>query len=220
MASISFHIKIYSDTVCPWCYIGLKTLEQAITLYQHTYPGGSKDLFHITWSPFYLDPSAPIPGILAETRIAQKNGADRAEGIKVRLRRVGKAHGVDFTFAGKVGNTRDSHRLMHLAGLKGEDVQMMLAKELFKAHFEGDADVTDHEDLIKACVAAGIEEEEVVVWLESDNGGEEVDREAQKARESGANSVPTFEINRKRLEGAEDVSAFYEAFGEIKGSVC
>ncbi|THV73677.1 thioredoxin-like protein [Aureobasidium pullulans] len=122
MASISFHIKIYSDTVCPWCYIGLKTLEQAITLYQRTYPGGSKDLFHITWSPFYLDPSAPIPGILAETRIAQKNGADRAEGIKMRLKRVGKAHGIDFTFAGKVGNTRDSHRLMYLAGLKGEDV--------------------------------------------------------------------------------------------------
>ncbi|THZ79114.1 thioredoxin-like protein [Aureobasidium pullulans] len=220
MASISFHIKIYSDTVCSWCYIGLKTLEQAITLYQRTYPGGSKDFFHITWSPFYLDPSAPIPGILAETRIAQKNGADRAEGIKLRLRRVGKAHGIDFTFAGKVGNTRDSHRLMYLAGLKGEDVQMMLAKELFKAHFEGDADITDHVVLIKAGVAAGMEEKVVVAWLEIDNGGEEVDREAQKARESGVNSVPTFEINGKRLEGAEDVSAFYEAFSEIKETLC
>ena len=74
---------------------------------------------------------------------------------------------------------------MYLAGLKGEDVQMKLAKEF-------------------------------VIWLECDNGGEEVDREAQKARESGVNSVPTFEINRKRLEGAEDASAFYEAFSEIK----
>lgn len=109
---------------------------------------------------------------------------------------------------------------MYLAGLKGEDVQMKLAKELFRTHLEGDADVTDHEDLIKAGVAAGIEEEEVVIWLESDNGGEEVVREAQKARESGVNSVPTFEINRKRLEGAEDVSAFYEAFSEIKETLC
>jgi len=109
---------------------------------------------------------------------------------------------------------------MYLAGLKGEDVQMKLAKELFKAHFEGDADITDHVVLIKAGIAAGMEEKVVVAWLESDNGGEEVDREAQKARESGVNSVPTFEINGKRLEGAEDVSAFYEAFSEIKETLC
>jgi hypothetical protein len=62
----------------------------------------------------------------------------------MRLKRVGQAHGIDFSFAGKVRNTRDSHRMMHLAGLKGEDVQMKLAKELFAMHFEGDTDITCH----------------------------------------------------------------------------
>ncbi|KAG9578444.1 DSBA oxidoreductase, partial [Aureobasidium melanogenum] len=218
MAPTLFEVKIYSDTICPWCYIGLKTLEQAISLYQRTYPDGSKDTFHITWSPYYLDPLAPTPGILASTRLAQKNGIERAEGIKMRLRRVGKSQGIDFTFAGKVGNTRDSHRLLYLAGLKGEEVQMALAKELFRVHFEGYADVSSHEDLIEAGVAVGLVRNEVKEWLESGNGGPEVDDEAQRARDSGTNSVPTFKINGRKLEGAEDPSAFYELFASIKAA--
>ncbi|KAI4728353.1 thioredoxin-like protein, partial [Aureobasidium sp. EXF-10728] len=210
---VQFNIKIYSDT----CYIGLKTLEQAIKLYQRTYPNGSQDTFHITWSPYYLDAQAPTPGIPAATRIIQKNGIDRAQGIKLRLQRIGKAHGIDFSFNGKVGNTRDSHRVLYLAGLnKGEDVQMGLAKELFSAHFEGDADVSCVAELTRAGVAAGIGEEEVVGWLESDDGGEEVDQEAKRAREKGVTSVPTFEVNGRKLEGAEDALVFYEVFTEIK----
>jgi predicted DsbA family dithiol-disulfide isomerase len=233
----TFNVKIYSDTICPWvhpslpfqlinlltspphqCYIGLRTLEQAIALYQRTYPNASKDIFHILWSPYYLDANLPTPGILASTRIAQKNGADRAEGIKMRLKRVGQAHGIDFSFAGKVGNTRDSHRMMYLAGLKGEDVQMKLAKELFAIHFEGDTDITCHEDLLQASIAAGLAENEAMEWLYSDNGGPEVDEEAQRARHSGVSSVPTFEINGTRFEGAEDVSAFYQVFTDIKSA--
>jgi predicted DsbA family dithiol-disulfide isomerase len=108
--------------------------------------------------------------------------------------------------------------MMYLAGLKGEDIQMKLAKELFAMHFEGDIDVSCHDDLIKAAIAAGLDEEEVRAWLESDDGGVEVDEEAQRARNSGVNSVPTFEINGTRLEGAEDVLAFYQAFTEIKSA--
>jgi predicted DsbA family dithiol-disulfide isomerase len=85
----TFNVNIYSDTICPWvhpslpshpiilltsalhqCYIGLRTLEQAIALYQRTYPNASKDIFHIHWSPYYLDANLPTPGILASTRIA------------------------------------------------------------------------------------------------------------------------------------------------------
>jgi predicted DsbA family dithiol-disulfide isomerase len=219
----TFNVNIYSDTICPWvhpslpshpiilltsalhqCYIGLRTLEQAIALYQRTYPNASKDIFHIHWSPYYLDANLPTPGILASTRIAQKN--------------VGQAHGIDLSFAGKVGNTRDSHRMMHLAGLKGEDVQMKLAKELFAMHFEGDTDVTCHGDLLQASIAAGLAEKEALEWLYSDNGGPEVDEEAQRARHSGVGSVPTFEINGKRLEGAEDPSAFYQILADIKST--
>ncbi|KAI5206293.1 thioredoxin-like protein [Aureobasidium subglaciale] len=212
MPPTTFNIKIYSDT----CYIGLKTLEHSIHLFKTTYPIASHDIFSITWSPYYLNPFAPTPGILASTRIAQKNGAERAEGIKLRLSRVGRAHGINFTFSGKVGNTRDSHRLILLAGQKGEDVQGRVVEEFFRDHFEGEGDVSLRCDLVKAGVAAGLEAEEVGAWLDGDEGGEEVDREAGRARDSGVTSVPTFEINGKRLEGAEDPSAFYEMFAEIK----
>ena len=136
----------------------------------------------------------------------------------MRLKRVGQAHGIDFSFAGKVGNTRDSHRMMYLAGLTGEDVQMKLAKELFAMLFEGDTDVTCHDDLLKASIAAGLSEKEAMEWLDSDNGGAEVDEEAQRARDSGVSSVPNFEINGRRLEGAEDISAFYAVFSDIKST--
>lgn len=134
----------------------------------------------------------------------------------MRLKRVGKAHGINFTFASKVGNTRDSHRLMYLAGLKGEEVQMALAMELFRVHFEGEADMSSHDDLLEAGVSVGLARNEMMEWLESVNGGSEVDDESQRARDSGINSVPTFEINGRRLEGAEDSSAFYEVFTSMK----
>jgi predicted DsbA family dithiol-disulfide isomerase len=108
--------------------------------------------------------------------------------------------------------------MMYLAGLKGEDVQMKLAKELFAIHFEGDTDITCHEDLLQASIAAGLAENEAMEWLYSDNGGPEVDEEAQRARHSGVSSVPTFEINGTRFEGAEDVSAFYQVFTDIKSA--
>ena len=95
---------------------------------------------------------------------------------------------------------------------------MRFAKQLFKMHFEGEADVSCHDDLVRAGVAAGMAEQEVMQWLESDDGGVEVDEEARQARDSGVCSVPTFEINGKRLEGAEDVSAFYQVFADIKSA--
>jgi predicted DsbA family dithiol-disulfide isomerase len=61
-----FDIAIISDTVCPWCYIGYRCLSKAITLYQKTYPGGSKDIFNIEWKPYYSNPDAPTEGILIQ----------------------------------------------------------------------------------------------------------------------------------------------------------
>jgi predicted DsbA family dithiol-disulfide isomerase len=61
-----FDITITSDTRCPWCYIGYRRLQTAISLFQKTYPGGSSDTFNITWKPYYVDPSAPAVGVSME----------------------------------------------------------------------------------------------------------------------------------------------------------
>lgn len=91
-----------------------------------------------------------------------------------------------------------------------------MLEAIFEAHFEHDADITSHSDLVKAAVAAGMAEEGVAALLRSDEGATEIDESAARARKSGVSSVPTIEINGYRIEGAEDASAFYEALVNAK----
>ena len=83
-------------------------------------------------------------------------------------------------------------------------------------HFEHDADITSYADLTKAAVAVGMSEGDVVAFLNSDEGGEEVDRMAAEARQGGVSGVPTIEINGHRVVGAEDASEFYETLVKAK----
>ena len=195
------------------CYIGHKTLDHAIALYQKTYPRGSLDKFIFTFSPYYLNPDDPVQGIPWSERVAQKNGQERVNAIRTRLQRVGRANGIEFSFDGKIGQTKDSHRLMHFAPL---EARKTLLEEIFKAHFEHDADITLHEDLTNMAVSAGLERAEIVAFLESGYLGDEVDHMASQARKAGVSSVPTIEINGRRFEGAQDVSEFYEALVQAK----
>ena len=145
-------------------------------------------------------------------RMTQKNGSDRVQAIQARLERVGRAHGIQFAFDGKTGNTRDSHRLIELAGTKGANVQTALVAELFAAHFERAGDITSRDELIWAGSTAGLEESEMLKYLQDDSTGREVDHKAEEARASGISSVPTFEIQGRRIQGAEDPSEFYQTF--------
>ena len=146
--------------------------------------------------------------------MATKNGEERVNAIRTRLQRVGRANGIEFSFGSKIGKTRDSHRLMQFAP---PESRKALLEETFRAHFERDADITSHSDLTKAAVAAGLKGEDVVALLQSSVLGDEVDEMAGRAREyEGVSSVPTVEINGKRIEGAEDASEFYEALVRAK----
>ena len=188
-------------------------MDKAIELYQKTYPGGSKDDFNFTFLPYYLNPNDPATGIAWEQRVAMKNGEERVNAIRTRVQRVGRANGIEFSFGSKIGKTRDSHRLVQFA--PRED-QKRLVEEIFSEHFEHDADITSHADLIKAAVAVGLAESDVVALLEGDEGGKQVDELAANARQSGISSVPTIDINGQRIEGAEDASDFYEALVNAK----
>lgn len=216
-----FNITLYTDTICPWCYIGHKSLDKAIELYKRTYPGGSQAKFIFTYLPYYLDAAAPTPGIPWETRVAQKNGKDRVDAIRMRLQRVGRAHGIEFSFDTAVGNTRDSHRLLqYTQKYKGPETAKGLLEELFRVHFEQDGDITSHALLTRAAVVAGIPEEEASSLLASDEGGDEVDALAAKARAvDGVSSVPTVNINGKRapVEGAGDPSEWFQVLIDLSG---
>ena len=134
-----------------------------------------------------------------------------------RLTAVGKDVGINFSFGGKTGSTRDAHRLAQLGKAKGLDVQTRIVEELFAAYFENEKDITSHEVLREAGVRAGLPEEEVQEWLKSDKGGPEVDREVMEAQVRGVSGVPNFVLQDKyEIGGAQDADAFVNCFEKLK----
>ncbi|KAF2088615.1 thioredoxin-like protein [Saccharata proteae CBS 121410] len=211
----NIRIDIVSDTVCPWCYVGKKRMESAIAQWTSTHPS---DTFTTTWYPFYLDPTAPIPGEDKQQRYERKFGAARTTMMQQRLAAIGDAEGIAFKFGGRTGNTRNSHRLVQLGKTKGPDRQTRVIEELFAAYFENEQDVSDVGVLQKAGEKAGLGAEEVKEWLASDKGGKEVDEEVERAQRRFISGVPHFTINGKyELGGAQEAEAFLEAFEKVKG---
>ncbi|KAK7934775.1 hypothetical protein PG985_000270 [Apiospora marii] len=226
-----FTIDITSDPVCPWCYMGKIRLERAISLYQKVYPGGRHDTFRVAWHPFYLEPDAPAgrPGVPWAERHAQKFGdADdgaRGRHLREQLAAKGRQHGLDFSFGGKIGSTRDAHRLNGLAGRmekeeeEGPGLQDRVVMQLFRNFFEGEADITSRGMLADVAEQAGMgHRADMLEWLESGEGGSEVDEEARWAREEGQmKGVPRFVVQGKHvIDGAQDEQAFMEAFVKVK----
>ncbi|TPR08357.1 Cytochrome P450 family protein [Aspergillus niger] len=204
----NFNIQIISDTVCPWCYVGFRRLTRAITTHKATHPA---DTFTLTWHAFYLNPNSPsFPGLDKTEYYKSKFGADRASAIFDRLGAVGQSEGIKFSFGGRTGNTRDSHRLMWYAGQKEKidtekkddnvigGLQTRVAEKLFRAYFEEEKNVTDREVL---------------------EGGKEVDLEAEKARRQLVTGVPYYMIQGQyAVEGADEPETFLEVFEQVKRS--
>ncbi|KAL9021573.1 MAG: hypothetical protein Q9185_001221 [Variospora sp. 1 TL-2023] len=212
----NFNISVVSDTVCPWCYVGKNKLDRAISLYKSA-NNSNNDTFTTTWYPFYLVPDAPKPGVDKRQYFAAKFGPERTSMMFNRLTSIGKPLGIDFKFGGKTGNTRDSHRLIQLAKLKGSETQTRLVEELFRTYFEEEGDITSHEVLGAAAVKAGLEESEVKDWLGSDKGGKEVDKEVVEAQSKAISGVPHFTLQGKYdVGGAQDPEAFVQIFEKIK----
>ncbi|RAL04971.1 DsbA family oxidoreductase [Aspergillus ibericus CBS 121593] len=225
-----FNIQIISDTVCPWCYIGYRRLSRAITTHKTTYP---TDTFTLTWHAFYLNPSSPtFPGLDKTEFYQSKFGADRTTAIFSRLAAVGQADGIAFSFGGRTGNTRDSHRLLWFAGQKeretagtaGEEgvvggLQTRVAEQLFRAYFEEEKNITDREVLVQAAVGAGLERAAVEALLGSEEGGKEVDLEAERARRQLVTGVPYYMVQGQyAVEGADEPDTFLEVFEQVKKS--
>lgn len=135
------------------------------------------------------------------------------------LKALGEAEGIKFSLQGKLGNTRDAHRLVQLAKTKSKDAEDRLISSLFKSHFEEDADITSQDALVAIGEKAGLDKAEVKDWLDKGKGGPEVDREVEEAYRRGIHGVPNFTINGQyQLEGAQDVQRFLEVFERAKKS--
>ena len=128
--------------------------------------------------------------------------------------------GIDFTLEGKIGATRDSHRLAQLGKSKGWEVEDRLVLEIMRMFFEEGGDITSWDDLVRAAQRAGIDAAEARAWLEQGKGGPEVDREIAQADAMGVHGVPKFIINGKyEVDGAEDMYDFLEQLNKAKEDV-
>ncbi|PYI04238.1 thioredoxin [Aspergillus sclerotiicarbonarius CBS 121057] len=224
----NFNIQIISDTVCPWCYVGFRRLSRAITIHRTTHPS---DTFTLNWHAFYLNPASPsFPGLDKAEFYKSKFGPDRATAIFSRLAAVGQADGIAFSFGGRTGNTRESHRLLWYAGQKEKEtpgaaeedgvvggLQTRVAEQLFRAYFEEEKNITDREVLVQAAVGAGLERSAVEELLASEEGGKEVDLEAERARRQLVTGVPYYMVQGQyAVEGADEPETFLEVFEQVK----
>ncbi|KAL2856788.1 thioredoxin-like protein [Aspergillus pseudodeflectus] len=211
-------IEIISDPICPWCYIGYRTLQRAITLYQKTYPGGSKDTFEISWRPYFIDEVEPEASVLIHDRMARRMTESQIIAAQTRLVRTGKPLGIKFSFGGYIGSSRLAHRVLFLAAqIRGGKLQCRVAEALFKYQFELERDISDLSVVVNSAVEAGIEEGVIREFLAGNGGVEEVEYEAKAARErlklQGVSGVPCFAIGGEvRFEGVGDWEEFFEAF--------
>ena len=196
-------IEIWSDVVCPWCYIGKRRLEHALGEFEHA------DEVDVVWRAFELDPHAPSrrQGDYAD-RLAQKYGMSREQAVAAneRLTAAGAAEGLAFHFdKAQPGNTFDAHRLLHHARSSGSGLQDALKERLLVAYFtEGEA-IGDRDTLVRLAVEAGLDGEECRAVLAENCYAEEVRGDEREASELGVTGVPFFVIDGKfGIPGAQD----------------
>ncbi|KAL4781262.1 thioredoxin-like protein [Aspergillus varians] len=216
-------IEIISDPICPWCFIGYRSLQRTIALYKKTYPGGSNDEFRIEWKPYFIDEVEPAESVLINDRMARRMTQPQIDAAQTRLKRAGRAVGIEFRFGGYIGSSRLAHRVLYLAGLEGGgqgQVQCAVAERLFAYQFEMERDVSEVAVVVQAAGEGGLDGDAVREVLRGAAGMEEVEREARELREGGVQGVPHFVIGGgHHFDGAGDMGEFFEAFVAARGGV-
>ena len=198
-------LDIFSDTICPWCYVGKRRLARALTL-------RPQPKLVVRWRAFQLNPTMPPEGIQRERYIEAKfGGTERAKRIHEAVSAVGASEGINFHFERirRTPNTLSSHRLLRKSaqhGLQGE-----LLEALFAAYFVAGRDIGDHQVLAEIATEVGIPDAEI--FLAQGGGIEEVKAEDALARRQGINGVPCFIFNgRFLLSGAQEPESFFQLF--------
>jgi len=205
-------IDFVSDVVCPWCVIGLKSLEQALA------DAADVVVADIHFQPFELNPGMPPEGQNVAEHIAQKYGADpeRSRGTRDLIRSTAAELGfaINSSADSRIWNTFDAHRLLHWAELAGRQADLKLA--LFTAYFTDGRNVGDADVLAAACAAAGLDAGAAREVLASGRYADEVRRDEDFWREQGISAVPAIVIDRKHLiTGGQPAAAFERALRSL-----
>ncbi len=209
-------IDFVSDVSCPWCAIGLASLEAALA---RVAPDIEADLH---FQPFELNPAMPTEGEDAIEHLTAKYGISeaqaRANGETIRERGAALGFIFDFDLRKRVWNTFDAHRLLHWAGLEGADKQGALKKALLKAYFSDGLNPSDHQLLIRLANEVGLDANQAQAILASDAYAAEVRQHERYYTEAGIHSVPAVIIDKRHLiSGGQPVEVFEQALRKIAG---
>lgn len=212
----TIRIDFVSDVACPWCVIGLKSLEQALANL------GREVEAEIHFQPFELNPNMPIEGQDITEHLAQKYGASPAQ-LEVTREAI-RARGAELGFVFGVGkrsriyNTFDAHRMLHWAGLQDEQCmkQRALKHALFVAYFTDGFNLGEHETILRAVAQVGLDVTAARAVLESNSYATEVRAQEEHYLARGIHSVPAVIVNDQHLiHGGQPPEVFEQALRQI-----
>jgi predicted DsbA family dithiol-disulfide isomerase len=204
-------VEIWSDVVCPWCYIGKRRFEAALEGFEH------RDEVEVVWKSFELDPSAPTQRSedLAD-RLATKYGVTREQAQAMNARVVEQAAGVGLEYhldVARHGNTFDAHRLIHLAAEKG--LQAEATERFSAAYFTEGRPIGDRDTLVELAAEVGIDRDRAEEVLHGDEFAANVRQDQREAAQLGISAVPCFVIDRRYgISGAQPSELLLQALNQ------
>lgn len=206
-------VEIWSDFVCPFCYIGKRNFENALNGFEH------KDLVEVVYKSFQLDPTMAVGTTVSTYEMLSKKynlTYEKAIQMCENVAAAAKQVGLEFDFAhGIQVNTFDAHRLAHFAKQQGKlkDIN----ERLLKAHFVDCLNVGDHETLLQLSIEVGLEKEAVrTVLTDSGRFAEDVLRDQKEAQQIGVTGVPFFVLNGKyAINGAQSSEAILQVIEQV-----
>lgn len=201
-------VDIWSDVVCPWCYLGKRRFERALAEFDR------RDEVEVVYRSFELDPRMPRGEAQPKAPLlAAKFGKSEAEmrEMEARLERLAAEDGLEYHLEGSlIGNTFDAHRVLHLARERG--MQAAVTERFFRAYFTEQRSLFDVDSLADVAVDAGLEREEVLHVLKEGTYADAVRADVEQARALGANGVPFFVLDdRYGVSGAQSAETFTAA---------
>ncbi|OAS88527.1 MULTISPECIES: DsbA family oxidoreductase [Metabacillus] len=205
-------IEIWSDIICPYCYIGKRRLEEALAKFQH------KEEVKIEYRSFELNPDAKVHYEEDNIELLSKKYGTSKEQIKaMNLQLTEQAKEVGLTYhldKIKATNTLNAHRLIHLAKQFGKENEMV--ERLFKAYFTEVRHVGEMKTLIELATEIGLDQQKVQSMLNSNEYEADVRAQEQDAQQIGVTGVPFYVINRKyAISGAQPSEVFLEVMEKV-----
>ncbi|UWQ12278.1 DsbA family oxidoreductase [Aliiroseovarius crassostreae] len=203
-------LDVFSDPICPWCYIGKTRLQRALEAHPD-HP------FLIQWHPFQLNPEMPKDGMDRRSYLEAKfGGKDGAVQAYLPVVKEAEASGLSINLDAieRTPNTLDAHRMIHWAAL--EEKQNAMVDRLFKAYFVEGMDIGDPEVLADLGADIGMERDVIARLLASDADADDISARDADARHKGVNSVPTFVIaNQHVVPGAQPAELWMQVIDEL-----